>query len=181
MVMFMNKKQMRKEQERLKKERNQIYMDFNNKDDVKKVVFIALGVVLFIGLVFVLINIFNGTWKVFTRENEPVSDQGENRVICGTMFGKSDDEYLVLAYDFNDESQVIYESLKESYSGNKPFYILDLHSAFNNACVGDKTNISSDLSKLKLSVPTLLRIKGNEIVGSYTTKDSIKDYLLNLK
>ena len=177
----MNKKQMKKEQERLKKERNQVYMDFSDKNDIKKVVYVFLGVILFIGIVFVCINLFNGTWNLFTRENAPITDQGEDRVMCGTMFNKSEEEYLVLAYDFSDDNQVVYQALKESYAGSTPFYLLDLHSAFNNACVGDETVISSDLSKLKLSEPTLLRIKGDKIVGSYKTKESIKDYVLNLK
>ena len=177
----MNKKQMKKEQERLKKERNRVYMDFNDKNDVKKIVFVSGGVILFILIVFVLINIFNGTWDFFTRENKVISDQGVDRVMCGTMFGQSDEEYLVLAYDFDDDNQVIYQALKDSYKGTTSIYLLDLHSAFNNACVGDKNVISSDLTKLKLSEPTLLRVKGSEIVGSYTTKEKIKDYILNLK
>ena len=172
----MNKKQIKKEQERLKRERNEVYMDFNDKNDIKKVIYVSLGVILFIALVFVAINIFNGTWNLFTRANSPISDQGENRVICGTMFGKSDDEYLVIAYDFEEDENSFYPILKDKYNMFAQIYELDLHSGFNKTCVGEKTNITSDLKTLKLAEPTLLKIKGDEVIESYTTKEEIKNY-----
>lgn len=172
----MNKKQMKKEQERLKRERNQVYMDFNDKNDIKKVLYVSLGVIGFVLIVFVVINIFNGTWNLFTRENDPISDQGENRVMCGTLLNRNDTEYLVLAYDFENDKNTFYPVLKDTYTMFEKIYELDLHSGFNKACVGDKTNITSDIKKLKLSGPTLLKVKDNKIVESYTTKETIKNY-----
>lgn len=172
----MNKKQMKKEQERLRKERNQVYMDFSDKKDVKKVLYVSLGVVAFIGIVFVVINIFNGNWNLFTRENTPISDQGENRVICGTLLNRDDDEYLVLAYDFEKEKDTFYPIIKDKYNMFTMVYELDLHSGFNKSCVGEKTNISSNLEKLILSEPTLLKVKNGKIVESYTNKDAIIKY-----
>ena len=172
----MNKKQMKKEQERLKKERNQVYMDFSDKNDVKKVLYVALGVIAFIGIVFVAINIFNGTWNLFTRENTPISDQGENRVMCGTLLNRDEGEYLVLAYDFEKEKDTFYPIIKDKYNMFTLVYELDLHSGFNKSCVGEKTNISSDLKKLVLAEPTLLKVKDGKIIESYKNKEEIKKY-----
>lgn len=177
----MNKKQMKKEQEKLKRQQAEKYFDFNDKDDVMKIIKISLGVVLFIGVIFVLINIFNGTWNLFTRENAEISDQGENRVMCGTMFEQTDSEYLVLAYEFDNEDQIIYPVLQGTYQGALTIYTFDLKSGFNKTCVGEKSNITTDVTKLQLSGPTLLHIKDKKIIASKTDKESIKNYITNLK
>jgi len=176
----MNKKQMKKEQERLKRERKQV-MTLNNESDIKTVLFVSLGVVVFIGIVFVLINIFNGTWTLFTRENTPISDQGENRVMCGTMFEIEEPEYLVLAYDFSADDAFVYETYIGTYNMFAGIYSLDLNSALNNSCVGEKTNITKELEGLQLSAPTLLKIKDGKIVSSYVGRDKIKDYLESIR
>jgi len=176
----MNKKQMKKEQERLKRERKQV-MTLNNESDIKTVLFVSLGVVVFIGIVFVLINIFNGTWNIFTRENTPISDQGENRVMCGTMFEIEEPEYLVLAYDFSADDAFVYETYIGTYNMFAGIYSLDLNSALNNSCIGEKANITKELKGLKLAGPTLLKIKDGKIVSSYVGREKIKDYLESIR
>ena len=180
MVMFMKKKEMLKEQKRLREERNQKAFDFNDKDDAKKVIYIALGVVVFIGLVFVIINLFNGTWVSYKRQNEEVAID-TNLLMCGTLFDKSEKEYLVLAYNINNEEDVVYNALFESYTKDLPLYYLDLESGFIKNCIGDKNNFVNDSTKIKFASQTLLHIKDGKIVKSYTTKEQIKDYLTKEK
>ena len=166
----MNKKQMKKEQERLKRERKQV-MELNDTNDVKKVLFISLGVVAFIGIVFVAINIFNGTWNIFTRENTPISDQGENRVMCGTMFEIEEPEYLVLAYDFSADDAFVYETYIGTYNMFAGIYSLDLNSALNNSCVGFLSHskpFTESVSILKLPLSCLFNPYG----GSVSTKST---------
>lgn len=173
----MKKKEILKEQEKLRKERNQVYMDFNNKSDVMKIVKISLGVVLFIGVIFLGINIINGDLNIFSRKNTDIDDSGSNRVMCGTLFDQGKIQYLVLAYDFTSDEADTYLNIKDSYSGAFKFFTMDLHSGFNKTCVGDKTVISDDISKLKLSGPTLLVIENEKIIESYKGKTEIINYL----
>ena len=56
----MNKKQMIKEQKKLKQQRKEVEILFKDDKEVFGVFKIALGVILFIGLVYVGINILNG-------------------------------------------------------------------------------------------------------------------------
>ena len=63
----MNKKQMIKEQKRLKQEKKEVANLFNDDKEVYNVFKIAIGVILFIGLAYIGINIINGNWKIFTR------------------------------------------------------------------------------------------------------------------
>ena len=168
----MNKKQMIKEQKRLKAERKEVEKLFKDDKEILNVFKIALGVILFIGLIYVGINIFNGTWKL-TKGSKPATEIDQSMLIAGTMFDKEETEYLVLAYDMKSEKDAFYGALASNYSGEKHLYYLDLSSGFNTIFIGKKTVISNDLSKLKFSGATLLQIKGNKITKSYVSEKEI--------
>lgn len=178
----MNKKQMKKEQEKYRLERNQVFFDFNDKKTTKSIIWVSICTILFIALVFCGVNIAKGNWNLFNSENEIETEIDENLVICGTMFNTDDKEYLVLAYNFKDEQEVLYPMLIAKYNESEdekiPLYYLNLDSGFNNNCVDKKANLVPSASKIKFSGPTLLHIKNNKIVKSYTSKDKIKDYFL---
>lgn len=171
---------MLKEQKRLKAERNEKFFDFNDKNDVKTVLYITIGVLLFIGLVFLVINIVRGTWSTYNRKN-PIPTIDTSLVMCGTLFDKKDEEYLVLAFNIKKEEDATYGTLFESYKGDLPIYYLDLESGFNKGCVGETSNLVSDSTKIKFNTQTLLHIKSGKIIKTYTTKDQIKEYLTKEK
>ena len=174
----MNKKQMLKEQKRLKQERKEVENLFKDDKEVYKVFKIAGGVILFIGLAFVVINIFNGNWNIFTSKNTAKTERQTNMVIAGTLFNQEEDDYLVLAYDMKEDKEMFYGALTSSYTGTPKLYYLDLSSGFNTKFIGDKTVISNDLNKLKFSGATLLLIKGDKITKSYTTEKDIVNYFV---
>ena len=175
----MNKKQMLKEQKRLKKERRDAARLFNDDKEVYNVFKIGLGVIGFILIAFALINIFNGNWNLFNKKNEKVTEIDPKMVMVGTMFNKEEEEYLVLAYDMQDDNNSIYAYLASNYYGSPNLYYLDLSSGFNNNFIGEETVISSDLSKLKFSKAALLLINKDKITKSYTTEDEIVNYFNN--
>lgn len=177
----MKKKDILKEQKRMKAARNEKAFDFSESSDIKKTLYIAGGVVLFIGIVFILINIFNGTWNLFSRENDDPVGIDSALVMCGTMFNRADEEYLVLAYNIRNEDDGIYNTLFGTYKGDLPLYYLDLETGFNKGCVGEKNNLVSDSTKIKFASQTLLHIKNGKIVKSYTTREQIKNYLTKEK
>ena len=173
----MNKKQMLKEQKRLKQERKEVETLFKDDKEVYKVFKIGLGVILFIGLVFVLLNILNGNWNIFTQKNTAKTEIDSRMVIAGTLFNQ-EDEYLVLAYDMQDEKYNFYGSLTSNYNNSPNLYYLDLSSGFNSKFIGDKTVVSNDLDNLKFSGPTLLHIKGDKIIKSYVSEQEIVNYFV---
>lgn len=176
----MKKKDILKEQKRLKSARNEKFIDFNDSDDIKKVIYITIGVLLFIGLVFVFINIFNGTWNLFSRKNDEVVEIDSSLLMCGTLFNRADDEYLVLAYNINNEDDSLYSQFVDEYNKRPPLYYLDLESGFNKSCIGEKNNLVNDSTKIKFASQTLLHIKDGKIIKTYTTKEKIKEYFENL-
>ena len=174
----MNKKQMLKEQKRLKKERKEAAVLFKDDKEVYNVFKIALGVILFLAASYVFVNVMRGNLNLFNKKNIVTEDIDNTMVMVGTMFNKSDSEYLVMAYDMSDDTNPYYDALIDNYSDEKKLYKLDLSSGFNSSFIGEESVISSDLTKLKFSGPTLLVIKGDKIVSSYTKEDDIKKYLI---
>ena len=174
----MNKKQMLKEQKRIKKERRDAEKLFNDDKEVYDVFKIALGVIGFILIAFVAINIFNGNWNLFNKKNRQETQIDPKMVMVGTMFNKEDGEYLVLAYDMQDNNSV-YAYLASNYYGSPNLYYLDLSSGFNSNFIGEKTIVSDDLSKLKFSSATLMLINKDKITKSYITEDEIVNYFNN--
>ena len=169
----MKKKEIIKEQKKLKEQKKEVDPLFKSDKDVYNVFKIALGVILFIGLVFVGMNIVNGNWNLFNKDNKKTTEIDYRMVIAGTMFNKEENEYLVLAYNMQDKKDAIYYAAASNYQGDKKLYYLDLSSGFNTNFIGDKTVISSDLNKLKFSGATLLVIKGDKITKSYTKEAEI--------
>ena len=104
------------------------------------------------------------------------------KIICGSILNREDNEYFVLGYEMNEENATLYETIIERYnsSSNKiNLYKLDLGNSRNSICKGDSLNISNDLTNLKLTVPTLLKISNGQIVENYTDYNSIKNKLLS--
>ncbi len=173
----MNKKQMLKEQKRLKQEKREVETLFKDDKEIFNVFKITLGVILFLGLAFVLVNLFNGNWNLFNKKNIAVEKIDDKMVIAGTMFNKNDNEYLVLAYDLSNKNEAsLYGYLIDNYPETNKLYILDLSSGFNASIIGNEEVISNDLSKLKLSRPTLLVIKKDTITSSYKGEEEIVKY-----
>ena len=172
----MNKKQMIKEQKKLKQQQKEVATLFKDDKEVYNVFKIALGVILFIALAYVGINIFNGNWNILNKENKKTTEINSKMLMVGTMFNKEEEEYLVLAYDMNDKSQEFYSVLSSNYYDTKHLYLVDLSSGFNTSFVGEKTEVSNDLKKLKFGGPTLLTIKGNNITKSYTKEEEIVNF-----
>ena len=173
----MKKKEMLKQQKKIKEESNRKYLDFNDKPTRLNALWISLGVILFILLTYFLINLFKGNFTIFSRKNTEVPEIDNSKVVCGTLFTRSEEEYYVFAYYYDDNNNPIYASLAKNYSGDITLYTMNLNSGFNKTCIGDTTNISNNLDELKLSNMTLLHIKNSNIVESFQDTNKIKELL----
>ena len=167
----MSKKEMLKEQERIKKEKKMLQEDIKKEDLVKSLLVITISVLAFLGLAYFGMNIIKGNIK-FGKEETKIDDTIEKGVICGTLLTQEESEYYVLAYSFDDnDTKKLYSAVLSMYSGT--IYQLNTDSGFNSTCVGDKVDINNDIAKLKVTSPTLLHIKDKKIDKSYTTQEEI--------
>ena len=172
---IMSKKEMLKEQARIKKEKKMLEEDVKKEDLIKSLAVITISVLVFLGLAYFGMNIIKGNIK-FGKEEIKIDDTIENGAICGTILTQDENEYYVLAYSFNDtNTKKLYSSIMSMYQGT--IYQLNIDSGLNKSCVGEKAVISSDLSKLQLTSPTLLHIKDKKIDKSYVTQEDIMPVL----
>lgn len=173
------KKRLEKEKRQLKEMRES---DLNAS--IKTGIIITISVIGFILLVFVFTKIKTGEWNFFTKEND-ITYKAEiqtNKVLCGQILNRENSEYYVLGYEIKEDNVVLYESILERYNSSVdklPLYKLDLSNSRNNICKDDKINISNNIEELKLSVPTLIKIKDGKIVESYITYEKLKEVLLS--
>jgi len=174
---IMSKKEMLKEQERIKKEKKLVAEEYKSEDIVKNFIYITIGVCLFLALCYFGLNIIKGKIS-FKKEELVIDDTINNAVMCGTMLTQNDSEYFVLAYNYSSSDKSIYTQLATNYQGSEKIYNMDLESGFNKTCVGEKSVIDNDVNKLKLTSPTLLKIVNHKIEKSYTTKEEITKVLL---
>ena len=177
----MKKKEYQKMLAKEKKERKE-YKESNAGINLKTFITISICVIAFVLLMFAFTKIKTGEWNLFTKENSVTysAEVQDVKILCGSVLNRKDDEYFVLAYDISDDSSALYETVIERYNSasSKPkLYKLDLSNSRNNICKGD-LNITNDVTNLKLSVPTLIKVKNGSITENYTNYDAIKNTLL---
>ena len=173
-------------QKRLEKEKKDLreYNKNNAGINYKTFIFITLGVIGFVFLMFAFTKVKTGEWNLFTKENsiKYSAEVQTTKILCGSILNREDKEYFVLGYEIEEDNASLYESIVERYnnaSNKLPLYKVDLSNSRNNICKGDKNNITNDVTTLKLSIPTLLKVKDGKIVDSYTNYESIKKILIS--
>lgn len=173
MVIYMKKKEIIKQQIKEKEQRKELEREITTNEFLGSLWKIVLGVCIFILLIITILNIKNGTWNIFSRKNKNTEEIHTNVVMCGTLFEKDLDEYIVIAYDFTDEDQ---NSELGSLSPSKKLFYLDLNSGFNSTCKKDENNITLDYEKLSIVEPTLIHVKDKAILKTVTGLDKISEY-----
>ena len=131
---------------------------------------------------FVFTKIKTGEWNLFTKENNIfyTAEAQTEKILCGSILNRSDEEYYVLAYQMQEDNASLYQSIIEKYNSSSrkiSLYQLDLSNSRNNICLSDNLSITNDVSTLKLVVPTLLKVKNGQIVSTITNYDQIKNEL----
>lgn len=177
---------MKKKEYKKKLEKEKISMrefESNNiNGNVKKIIYITLGVLLFLFIMFAFTKIKTGEWNFFTSKNQKfyTASMQTTKILCGSILNRDDSEYFVLAYNFKDEDAVIYDSILTKYQSSQkiiPYYTLDLSNDRNNICLSNKLNISNNINELKLTSPVLIKVKDKKVASYYTNISDIKTEL----
>ncbi len=177
----MKKKEYKKRIEKEKKAMRE-FQENDTSKSIKSAIIITVCVLVFLFLMFTFTKVKTGEWNLFTRKNDiTYSAEAQTvKILCGQLLNRDEDEYFVLAYELAENSASLYESVVEYYNGatNKiPLYKLDLSNSRNNICKADKLNVSNDIKTIKLSIPSLIKVKDGKVVASYTNYNAIKNIL----
>ena len=153
-----------------------------------------------IKIILILVIVFTIFYFITTLVVKPSKNKNTNngvtiidstKIILNHLLDRSENEYYVLAikerkYD-NYVTKINYTDIYNTYisnyknkDGSLKFYTVNLDDALNKNYIADTTNITSDLSNLKLSDEVLFKIKAGNIENYYIGRDAIIDALSNL-
>lgn len=168
-----------------KKTKKNLYRTSSNNDlEYAKIIKISLGVMIILALTYFVTAIATGEIKL--GNNKKIEETETNiqyeEIIAGQIFNRSDKDYYVLLFDFTDTYASYYLSLKDTYTQKDKslsVYIVDLEKQINKEIVSEDGNAKvyvDDIKKLKVSNPTLIRIKNHKVVQSIEDKDKIIEF-----
>jgi len=177
----------KKEYKKLKEKEKLDLKTFKDKNEgvnLKTFLIITGCVIAFVFLVFLFTKIKTGEWNLFTRNNNVtyVANAQTTKILCGGILNRKDSEYFVLAYEMKEDNASLYDSILSRYNLGKsiiPLYKVDLSNSRNNLCKDNNSNITNDISTLKLSIPTLIKVKDGRIIENYHDYDTIKNVLFS--
>lgn len=133
-----------------------------------------LIVLAIIFLIFYLITYF--VTKKKTESNVETTIQYKE-IIVGNILNINQDEYYVLVEFENDKYNSLYETYLTNYSqkeNSKAYYIVDMSKGFNKNYVSEENNLNTNnVSEIKFSQTTLLKIKSGSIIEKFTSKEEI--------
>lgn len=165
-----------------KTKRNLYKTNTNNDVEYSKIIKITIGIVLVLALTYFVTALVSGEIK-FGKDNDEVTEETTiqyEEIIAGQILNRNQDEYYVLLFNFTDTFASYYLSLKDTYVENDdalPFYIVDLEKHVNESIVATdeneyKANVSN-ISDLKVTNPTILKVKNHKVVKNITGRENI--------
>lgn len=172
----------------MKKDTNKkdLFGKANYDEQLVKGIKIAIGVILFLVVVYLLTALATGEIKFGDKDKEKITESTiqYEEIIAGQILNRMEDEYYVLAFDFTDDNTSYYLSLKDSYELNIDaigFYLVDLEKGFNQAIIAsdeeEYTEKPSDITDLKVKAPTLFKVVKGKVTERTEGTDAVIEKL----
>lgn len=168
---------------KIKAEHNKVMNSINKRDsELSTAIKSIIIVLLVIGAIYLLTIYITShsteSVKKITREDTTIQ---YDEILAGTSFSKKDEEYLVLFYDVDKDTDSIYDTLKSNYESKEdvlPIYYVDLGSSLNKKCISDDSNKNAtNANELKINDATLIKFTNNKISEYITGENDITEYL----
>ena len=145
--------------------------------EIKKFILILLGVVIVVLGFYVFTKKVVNKTATNTKKQEVVFDY--NKTIMGSLLNRPYDEYYALIYNAESPKANYYYSMFSSYKakeGSIKIYTIDLSDSMNSKFYSkNQSNPSAkDLTDLKVSDLTLIKVKDKKINKFVENEDSIK-------
>ncbi len=149
---------------------NKVKSYSSDSEEVTKMIKILVGLIVVLGLFYIVFSFATGEFSFGSKEKEPVEIQ-DVEILAGTTFNKSGSEYYVLMYDFDANDSLVYAniySMYSSYFGNAgKMYLVDLSKKFNTPyLVEDRSLVKvTDIDNLKVVNGTLIKVSNGKGVS----------------
>lgn len=145
---------------------------------MKTFITILVTLLVFFVILYIITGIFiTKDIKWFDKKEESTSTNEStisNRILASDTLRQSEEEYYVYYYDSTDENSDV-SSVVSSLSTK--VYRVDLNDAFNSNYIGEPSGIVSDISELKVSDPTIIKVISSTISEYYNGVDEITNNL----
>lgn len=170
----------RKEKKKIEK------IDSSFNQNWQGIVKVILFVLCFLGIFFLLTVYITNKHSNDSNAAEDNSSTGTtiqyDKILAGSSFNMSEDEYLVIYYDYTDEDLVsdMSTAISEYKSKDDSFrvYTVDLGSALNKHLVGTESNSTpNDASEFSFTGPTLIKFHDAHVEEYVEGVDSILEYI----
>ena len=141
---------------------------------MKTFITIIVTLIVFFIILYILTGIFI-TKDIKWFEKKDTTDTTEktisNKILGVDSLRQAEEEYYVYYYDTTNENSDI-NSIVNSLS--EKVYRVDLHDDFNSNLIGEPSGVVSDISQLKVSDPTIIKVVSSTITEFYNGVEQIE-------
>lgn len=156
-------------------------IDTTSSKESKKMLLILSVLIVILAVFYLIVSLATGKIKL----NETTEAEIQySEILAGSTFKQNADEYLVLYYDYTMENAADYTSLVSTYTQKEEslaLYTVDLSRKFNTTYIkkdNEESNKNPTTAKeLKLSNPTLIKIKDKKVTEYIEGYEQIKNYM----
>ena len=171
-----------------KKQKLNYEKSYGPDNEVLKIVKILIAVVLFLVLFYFLAMIMTGEIKFGNKKKEEEVTQIQyDEILAGETFNKNEDEYYVFYFNFSEKISSTYLIYRDGYVGKSehfPMYMVDLEKGFNTSYIRnneeEREEYPESIDKLKVTSPTIVKVKDKKVVERIEGKDKVKEFLKNI-
>ena len=180
-----NIKNDKKSELKIKNDNKQTKSKFwDNSNELKKLVAIFVVVVVIFAIFYVLTVVINNNKSSQPKENNSVAVIQYDEILVGEILNQNQDAYYVLATEEDDNNISQYQSYIDNYKSNEnslKVYEVNLSSVFNKKYMSEDSDFDfNQLSEIKFSTATLLKIEDGKLTEYYEGKEEITEYLEDL-
>ena len=148
--------------------------------DLSSSIYSIAGILLFI-LAFYLLTLYitNKNTDDDEEDTPKTVEISDEKILVGSILSKSDGEYLVLCYDFNNESQDYDNLYTTAKATGKKIYKLDLSNGLNKKYITDSESNKNPTkaNEFLINGATLIKVNDHKVVDYIEGYDSINNYL----
>ena len=141
---------------------------------MKTFITIIVTLIVFFIILYILTGIFiTKDIKLFEKKNTTDTTENtiSNKILGVDSLRQAEEEYYVYYYDTTNENSDI--SIIVNNLDTK-VYRVDLHDSFNDNLVGEPSGVVSDISQLKVSDPTIIKVVSSTITEFYNGIEQIE-------